>query len=120
VVSSAALSDLIESITLDAYGTDEQLGAFLAAFSEEVRVPCPATVLHLPVEVLAFDAENDERRGLVVLGGRGGRRVGVVSLVDVRFEPRTVGAWLHAEYRSWLGLAPFPSRRPTGWSWAER
>ena len=53
VVSSAALSELIESVTVDAYGIDEQLTAFLTAFSEEVAVPCPATVLDLPVEVLA-------------------------------------------------------------------
>lgn len=132
-MSSAALSELIESITVDAYGTDEQLTAFLAAFSEEVRVPCPATVLDLPVEVLAFEAEaeGDERRGLVARCGRTGGRTGVVPLVDVRFEPGAVGAWLHAGYRSWLGLAPFPSRPattartpigtcPTGWSWAER
>ena len=121
-VPLAALSELIESITVDAYGTDEQLTAFLTAFSEEVPVPvpCPATVLELSVEVLGFDIEGDERRGLVGRCRRDGRRVGVVSLADVRFEPGGVAAWLHAAYRSWLSLAPFPARRPAGWSWPER
>ena len=95
-MSPAALSELIESVTVDAYGTDEQLAAFLTAFSEEVPVPCPATVLDLPVEVLAFGIEGDERRGLVARCGHEGRRAGVVSLTDVRFEPGSVAAWLHA------------------------
>ncbi len=83
-------------------------------------MPCPATVLDLPVEVLAFDVEGDERRGLVARCGRDAKRVGVVSLADVRFEPGSVAAWLHAAHRGWLGLAPFPARRPAGWSWPER
>ena len=117
---SRALSELIESIVVETYGTDEQLAAFLGAFSEEVRVPCPATVPDLPVEVVAFDVEGDERRGLVARCGREAKRAGVVSLADVRFEPGTTAAWLHAAYRSWLGLAPFSTRRPAGGSWPER
>ena len=83
-------------------------------------MPCPATVLDLPVEVLAFDVEGDKRRGLVARCGRDAKRVGVVSLADVRFEPGSVAAWLHAAHRGWLGLAPFPARRPAGWSRPER
>ena len=120
VVPPPALSELIESITAAAYGTDEQLTAFLTAFSEEVQVPCSATVLDLPVEVLRFDAEGGERRGLVARCGQEGRRAGVVLLTDVRFEPGSVAAWLHAAYRSWLGLDPFSARRLAGWSWPER
>ena len=117
---SRALSELIESIIVDAYGTDEQLVAFLTAFFEEVRVPCAATVLDIPVEIVRFDIEGDERRGLVARCGPETKRAGVVSLADVRFEPGTTAAWLHAAYRSWLGLAPFSARRPAGWSWSER
>ena len=109
-----ALSELVESITADAYGTDEQLTPFLTAFSEEVQMPCSATVLDLPVEVLRFDAEGDERRGLVARCGHEGRSAGVVSLTDVHFEG-SVAARLHAAYRSWLGLDPSPSgARPVG------
>ena len=117
---SRALSELIESIIVDAYGTDEQLAAFLGAFSEEVRVPCAATVLDIPVEIVRFDIEGDERRGLVARCGREAKPAGVVSLTDVRFEPGTTAAWLHAAHRSRLGPAPFSVRHPVGWSWSER
>ena len=120
VAPSRALSEPIESIVVDAYGTDEQLVAFPAAFSEEVRVPRAATVLDIPVEIVRFDVEGDERRGLVARCGREAKPAGVVSLADVRFEPGTIAAWLHAAYRSRLGLAPFSARRPAGWSWPER
>ena len=119
-VPSRALSELIESVTVDAHGTDEQLTAFLFAFCEEVRVPCAATVPDLPVEIVRSDIEGDERWGLVARCGREAKRAGVVSLADVHFEPGSVAAWLHAAYRSWLGLAPFSARRPAGWSWPER
>ena len=119
-VPSRALSELIESVLVDAYGTDEQLAAFLGAFSEEVRVPRAATVLDIPVETVRFDIEGDERRGLVARCGREVKPPGVVALADLRLEPGTTAAWLHAGYRSWLGLAPSSARRPAGWSGPER
>lgn len=114
-----SLSELIDAITLDAYGTDEQLTAFLTVFDEQVALPCAAKVLDIEVEVLGFDLEGDERRGLVARCRRMGGRPGVVSLADVCFEPGTVAAWLHAAFRSWLGLRAFPARRPSSWSWPE-
>ncbi|MCU1494205.1 MAG: hypothetical protein JWO62_1969 [Acidimicrobiaceae bacterium] len=104
---------------MDAYGTDEQLSAFLTVFDEEVEVPSPAVVLDVAVEVLGFDLEGDERRGLVAQCRRESGRPGVISLADARFESGTVAAWLHSAYRTWLGLAPFPARRPAGWAWPE-
>jgi hypothetical protein len=114
-----SLSDLVDIITLDAYGTDEQLSGFLTAFDERVRVPCAAKVLDVDIEVLGFDIEGDERRGLVARCHRVGGQRGVVSLTDVRFEPGTVAAWVHAAFRNWLGLKAFPARRPVGWSLPE-
>ena len=108
---SRALSELIESIIVDAYGTGEQLAAFLGAFSEEVRVPCVATALDLPVEIVRFDAEGDERRGLIARCGREAKRAGVGSLAAVCFGPGTTAAWLHAAHRGWLGPAPSSARR---------
>lgn len=114
-----SLSQLVESIMVDAYGTDEQLTAFLTVFEEEVDLPCDAEILGVDIEVLAFDLQGDERRGLIVRCRRTGGPTDVVSLVDVRFESGTVAAWLHAAFRSWLGLKTFPARRPDGWSWPE-
>jgi hypothetical protein len=118
-VPRESLSQLIESITVDAYGADEQLTGFLTVFNEEVTLPCAAKVLDVDVEVLGFDVEGDERRGLVARCRRIGGRPGVVSLADVRFESGTVAAWLHAALRNWLGLRAFPARRPVGWSWPD-
>ena len=107
---------LIDEITLDAYDLYEQLSGFLQVFSDEVTVPALRTVLHVPVEVTGFDFEGDERRGLVAQCRHDGG-AGTVSLVDVRFEPHSVAGWLHAAYRTWLGLPSFPARRPSDWSW---
>ena len=110
------LEQLIDEITLDAYDLYEQLSGFLQVFSDEVTVPALGTVVHFPVEVTGFDFEGDERRGLVAQCRHDGGG-GSVSLVDVRFEPNSVAGWLHAAYRTWLGLPSFPARRPPDWSW---
>jgi hypothetical protein len=44
---------------------------------------------------------------------------GTVSLADVRFEPNSIAGWLHAAYRTWFCLPPFPARRPLDWPWPE-
>jgi hypothetical protein len=95
------VSELIDAITVDAYGTDEELTAFLTVFDGQVALPCVALVLDVEVEVLGFDLEGDERRGLVPPCRRMGVRPGVVSLADVCFEPGMVAAWLHAAFRKW-------------------
>jgi hypothetical protein len=119
-VAGQSLDELIDSVTLDAYGADEELTAFLTVFDDAVELPCPANVLDIDVDVLAFDFEGDERRGLVARCQRvGGRSSYVVSLADIRFERDSVAAWLHAAFRTWLGLETFPARRPAGWSWPE-
>ena len=111
-----SLAKLIDEITLDAYDLYEQLSGFLQVFSDEVTVPAPGAVLDFPVDVTGFDFEGDERRGLVAQCQHD-ECAGTVSLVDVRFEPCSVAGWLHAAYRTWLGLPPFPALRPSGWSW---
>jgi len=114
------VSDLIELVIVDAFGTDEQLTGFLTVFDQQVRLPCAAKDLDVDIEVLGFDVEGDERRGLVARCGRVGGQPGVISFADVRFEPWTVAAWLHAAFRNWLGLKAFPARCPAGWSLPER
>lgn len=113
------LSQLIESITIDAYSAEEQLMGFLTVFGDEIALPCVANILDVDVEVLGFDVKEDERRGLVASCRRAGGRPGAVSFADVRFHSGTVAAWLHAAFRTWLGLETFPARRPAGWSWPE-
>lgn len=113
-----SLARLIEEITIDAHDTDEQMSGFLQVFQDEVAAPIAATVLGVAVEVTAFDLEGDERRGLVARC-RHQETEGVLSLADVHFEPNTVAGWLHAAYRTWLCLPPFPAERPSDWAWPE-
>lgn len=113
-----SLAQLIEEITVDAHDTDEQLTGFLQVFQDEVAVPVPAAVLDIAVEITGFDMEGDERRGLVARC-RHQQAAGTLSLVDVHFEPTSVAGWLHAAYRTWLCLPPFPARRPPTWTWPE-
>jgi len=116
VPKEAALEELIDEIVVDAYDVDEQLMGFLQVFLDEVPLPAPATLLGVTMEVTGFDSEGDGRRGLVA---RCSHRdcAATISLADVRFDPQSIAGWLHAAYRTWLCLPPFPARRPANWSW---
>jgi hypothetical protein len=113
-----SLAQLIDEITVDAHDTDEQLSGFLQVFQDETDTPASATVLGMAVEVTGYDLEGDERRGLVAHCRHQGA-AGTIALADVHFEPDSVAGWLHAAYRTWLCLTPFPGRRPPGWAWPE-
>jgi hypothetical protein len=110
------LEQLIDEITVDAYGLDEQLTGFLQVFLDEVSLPASAVVLGSAVEVVGFAFEGDERRGLVAQC-RHGKVTGTVSLIDVCFELGSIAGWLHAAYRTWLGVPPFSARQPLHWTW---
>ncbi|MHB1511468.1 MAG: hypothetical protein ACYCST_20990 [Acidimicrobiales bacterium] len=118
-----SLSELIESIAVDAYRTDEQITGFLTVFNEEVRVPCAAQVLDVAVEVPEFDVEGDERRGLVARCRRAGALVSCCSLMSAS----SPGRWRRCctprsgagsgSRRSTLGArraGAGPSREPRG------
>lgn len=81
-----SLAQLIDEITVDAYDTDEQLSGFLQVFQDEIVTPASATVRGMAVEVIGFDQEGDERRGLVARCRHRGA-AGTVALADVHFEP---------------------------------
>ena len=107
-VPCQSLRELVDSIVVDAYGTDEQLTALLTVFDDEVALPYGAQILGVDVEVLEFDLEGDERRGLVARCRRIGGPRDVVSLADVRFEVETVAAWLHANVPELAGADDLP------------
>ena len=49
---------LIETITVDAYDSVEQLSGFLQVFQDEIATPAAATVLGMAVEVTGFDRKG--------------------------------------------------------------
>jgi hypothetical protein len=42
---------------------------------------------------------------------------GEVAFADVAFPADTLAAWLHAAYRHYLGLKPFPAASRPDWTW---
>lgn len=100
---------LIDEITVDAYGEDEQLWAFLQVISDEVAVPCDGFVIGEPVSVVAFDYDGNERRGLTARCRRADGSEHVVAASEVVFPQKSAGARYIAAYRKWMGLEPFPA-----------
>jgi hypothetical protein len=113
-MSTDPLDDLIAKILVDCYGEDEELTAFLTILDDEVRLPAEATVLKRPVTVTEFDYP-DGRRELIALC-RSAQDAQQLALADVVFPDGTIAAWLHAAYRRYLGLKPFPATPPAGWA----
>jgi len=105
----ADLDQLIEEITVDSYGEDEQLWAFLQVISDEVAVPCDGFVIGEPVSIMAFDYDGHERRGLTARCRRADGSEHVVAASDVVFSQRSAGARYIAAYRKWMGLEPLPA-----------
>jgi hypothetical protein len=105
-VGLAHLDELIAEITVDAYGEAEQLWAFRQAFEDNIEVPCEATVVGAPVQVLKFDYDGNERRGLTATCRRDDGTKHAVAAADVVMPPGTPGGRYIAAYRKWMGLAP--------------
>ena len=101
----AALDVLIDELTVDAFGDDEQLAALLTGVEDALRRPEPATIVGVPVQVAGVGLGPDERRGLIAVCERDGSRY-EISLVDLRFEPDSEVGLVAAAYRRWLGCNP--------------
>lgn len=97
------LDELIDEITVDCYGEDEQLCGFSTAIEEALTEPVTATVVGAPVELLAIDDSGDPRRGLVARCRRDGTTY-AVSALDVELTADSRLARLLAAYRRWSGV----------------
>jgi hypothetical protein len=105
----AGLDKLIEEITVDAYGDDEQLWAFRQAFEDDVSLPADGFGIGEPVSVVEIDYDGNERRGLTAKCRREDGSEHVVAASDVVFPEGSKGARYVAAYRRWLGLEPYPA-----------
>ena len=104
------LDRLIEEITTDAYGDDEQLWAFHSAFEDSIELPCNAFVIGEPVSVVEFDYDGNQRRGLVARCRREDGSEHRVSASEVVLAEQSRGDYLVAAYRKWSGLDPWPEQ----------
>jgi hypothetical protein len=105
---SNVLDDLIDKITVDAYGDDEQLWAFRQAFEDNVSLPADGFVIGEPISVVQIDYDGNERRGLTAKCRREDGSEHVVAASDVVFPEGSIGGRYVAAYRKWLGLKPCP------------
>lgn len=102
----AAIDRLIEEITLDANGEDEQIWAFRQAFEDAVSVPFDALVIGEPVSVIGFDYDGNERRGLTARCRRTDGSRHAIAAWEIEC-PVQAQAWRYlAAYRRWMGVTP--------------
>ena len=104
----ATLDELIEEITVDAYGDDEKLWAFRQAFEDNVALPADSFVIAEPVSVVEIDYDGDQRHGLTAKCHRNDGSEHVVAVADVVFPDGSDGERYLAAYRTWLNLDPYP------------
>jgi hypothetical protein len=109
-LKAAALDALIDQITIDANGEEEQLWAFRQAFEDEVDVPCDGFVIDEPVSVIEFDYDGNDRRGLTAKCRRADGREYEVAASEVALPQGTEGARYLAAYRKWMGISPQASK----------
>jgi hypothetical protein len=115
VTITSDLDRVLETILVDCYGEDEEYTAFLTVIEDEVPLPASASLLGTPVTITAFDYTNPARGLVVNTDGPNGS--GEIAFADVAFPADTVAAWLHAAYRHYLGLKPFPATPRPDWTW---
>ena len=105
----AVLDEMIDEITVDAYGDDEKFWAFRQAFEDKVDLPVDGFVIGEPVSVVEVDYDGNERRGLTATCRREDGSEHVVSVSEVVFPQASVAARHVAAYRKWLNLDPYPT-----------
>ncbi len=101
----AELDALIEELTIDAYGDEEQLTGFLTGAEDALREREPASIVGVPVKIVKVDMGPDVRRGLTAVCERDGTRY-EISLVDLAFSADSELGRVTAAYRRWLGYEP--------------
>lgn len=112
IAPTLTLDELIDEVTEDAFGEQEQRWAFRQAFEDNVALPVEASVAGEPVVVVKFDYDGIERRGLTARCRRSDGRKYVVAAVDVMMSLGSEASRYLAAYRKWMGLSPYlrPSR----------
>jgi hypothetical protein len=97
------LDELIDLITVDAYG-DEGHWCFLQAFEDAIQFPIPATLAGMPVMVTSLDFDGNGQRGIVAVIQRDGH-CATVSLLDIEVPAsQHTATQLLAAYKRWLGI----------------
>lgn len=100
--TAAQLDAIIDDLTIDAYGDDEQLSGFLVGAEEALIRGERALIVGVDVEILAVDSGPDERTSLLAHVRRDGRSY-EVTLADLSFPAQSALGLVVAAYRRWQG-----------------
>jgi hypothetical protein len=102
MTARAALDALIEELTVDAYGDEEQLSGFLVGAQEALVPGEPGTIVGVDVNVVTVDCGRDARTGLTAHVRRDGSTY-EVALGDLTLAPESALGLVVAAYRRWQG-----------------
>lgn len=100
--TNAELDALIEELTVDAYGDDEQLGGFLVGAEDALVKGERALLIGIEVEVVKLNAGPDLSSGLLARVRREGRTY-EVTLTDLTFLRGSELGTVVAALRRWQG-----------------
>jgi hypothetical protein len=124
ITPTPTLDELIEEITVDADGEQEQLWAFRQAFEDNISLPVEGSVVGEPLIVVKFDYAGNQRRGLTAKCRRLNGCEYVVAAADVMTTRGSGASRYLAAYRKWMGLPAYPrasgSRQAKGRSSSDR
>lgn len=99
------LDALIDDLTVDAYGDEEQLSGFLVSAEEALQRGERARIVGVEVEVIDVDVGPDARTGLTGRVRRDGTTY-EVALGDLAFGSASELGLVVAAYRRWQGRTP--------------
>jgi len=99
------LDALVDDLTVDAYGDEEQLAEFLVGADEALQGGEPASIVGVEVAVVKVDAGPDARTGLTARVQRDGQTYDV-ALADLTFAADSQLGRIVAAYRRWQGRKP--------------
>ncbi|GAA1927977.1 calcium-binding protein [Streptantibioticus ferralitis] len=117
MTDDAELDRVIEIVLTDAYGEDEEAVAWETVLEDVIDVPAQAELLGETVAAIHIGVPSGRAEVTARCRKSGVGNGGEVSLADLTFPPQTEAAWIHAAYRRYLGLAPFPAGPRPSWTW---
>ncbi len=110
------LDRVIEIVLVDAYGEEEESAAWETVLEDVIDVPAQAQLLGQTVTVTHIGSPSGRAEATAHCQRPCGRR-GDVAFADLAFPPESEAAGLHAAYRRYLGLQPFPAVPRPEWTW---
>ncbi len=99
------LDALIEELTVDAYGDEEQLSGFHCGAEEAFDDGESACIVGVQIQITAVDQGRDARTGLLARVQRDGATY-EVALADLTFAAGSRLGLVVAAYRRWQGRTP--------------